>query len=596
VEGFIATNPLLIKAEGDGWRFLLHPLEEQIMRQLKASPLTEAPRVRGGKPSLVLAREAAWKVARQHGYREEEFDAAVELLEKRGLISLPANRSRLVEEETRVPQIAELRALLAQYQGRLQRVSEALPDNPQVAVWLKEVLAMEQLIGRYVTSPDEQNQTRLAETLRTRRRDLDGVIQAQQQQTGQHIGQLIQQATLNQPKREVLQEPPNEGLFGQQLETQRQSLLKEAQKVDEAFAPLRDQASELQVLVRQSSISPDDLVRLVQTAQRFQRALLEQQRQTAHLQELIGYYEQARQLLQHAQEFQARRLQQAPTDLAATCQAHLEAWALHITSELSSTKLDALKQASAWRQDFDALRSQFEQQVQAEQERFASTQEAYRRFLLGEYPQVKLWAEVLFNPAEPQDSYLRLWDGVHEVLKQVIELARKDVLALFDRAARLQAGSLATLPPPQRPAAQVQLDELQGRLRQHVEATTNWAEQVAAATFMQPVHARGITTLAAEMLNPIVTKLGKRKAEVTPDERQLAELEQQVLSAKLSPEEEALLAELTLLQQHNGAAGELELGLLLQGAADQQARWPVLASLYNKQRLRIKIAPVVFEV
>jgi hypothetical protein len=596
VESFIATNPLLIRAEGHGWRFTLHPLETQIMDQLKASPLTEAPRLSGGKPRPVLTREAAWKLAQQTGYREQEFDEAVVLLEKRGLISLPANRRKIIGEETRVPQIAELQRLLADYQSRLQRVKEALKDDPQVARWLQELPSFEQLIARCSGSPDEQMQTRLADTLRTRLRDLDVVIQAQQQQIGRHTAQLVQQATFTQGRLGVLQQPPGEGLFGRQLETQRQSLLKESQKVEEEFSPLREQASEIQTLVRQPSISPDELVRLVQTAQRFQKALLEQQRHVAHIQEMISYYDQAHQLLRLAQEFQERRLQQVPLDMAATFQTKLEAWSLRITGELSSTKLDGLRNEPQWRQEFDALRRDFDQQVQAEQDRFTSTQEDYKRFLLSKYPQVRLWAEVLFNPAQPQDSYTRLWDGVHEVLKQAVELARKEVLALYDRAARLQGGSLATLPPFERPEAQARLDDIQSRLRQHQETTTKWVEQVMAENFMDPVRERGMTTPAEVMLNPIVLRITKLKKEVVPDlESQLGELEQRVLKAKLSPEEEQILAELTLLQQNNGGGDELELGLLLQGAADQRASWRLLESLYAKQRLRIKIARVVFE-
>jgi hypothetical protein len=597
VENFLATNPLLIKAEGEGWRFLLHPLEEQIMAQLRASPITEAPRVRGGKPRAVLAREAAWKLARHMGYREEEFDAAVELLEKRGLVSVSANRGKIVEEETRVPQIADLRALFTDYQGRLQRVKVALPGHPQVAGWLQELPPFDQAIERCAASPDEQLQTRLAETLRTRQRDLDGVIQTQQQQINQHTSGLIQQAqmTFKQRGREVLQQPPGRGLFGHQLETQRQSLLKVTQKVEEEFAPLREQASEIQALVAQPGISPDDLVRLAQTAEHFQKALLDQQRQMTLLQEMVGYYDQAYHLLRLAQEFQESRLHQAPADLAAASQAQLEAWSLHISGELSGLKLEGLRHAAVWRQEFESLRSAFEQQVQAELERFVSTQEDYRRFLMREYPHARMWTEVVFNPAEPQDSYMRLWDGVHEVLKQVVELARKDVLALFDRAARLQGGGLATLPPQERPAAQTQLNEIQDRLHQQADRATQWVEQVLADNFMHPVRERGMTTPAEEMLKPIVQRMTKFKEQLTPDEGRLLGLEQQVLKAKLSSEEEAVLAELTHLHQNKGAAGELELGLLLQGAADQQARWRVLTSLYTKQRLRITIAPILFE-
>ncbi len=254
-----------------------------------------------------------------------------------------------------------------------------------------------------------------------------------------------------------------------------------------------------------------------------------------------------------------------------------------------------MHQQPRWQEAFETLRQTFERELQAEKERFTNTQDDYRRFLASKYPDLRLWAEITFNPAEPQDSYTRLWDGVHDVLKQAVEVARKQVLTLYDRAARLHGGSLVNLPPAERPSAQAKLDDLLTTLSKHQEITNKWAEQVTAPAFMDRVRERGATTPAEIMLNPVVTRITALTREVPDLDRHLSAIEQKVLAAKLTAEEEGMLAELIALQQSNGQHPEIELGLLLQNAANQQAHWDLIASLYAKQRLRIKIAPVVFD-
>lgn len=596
LENFLATNALLIKPEGTGWRFTLHPLETQIMHQLKTSPFTEPPRPGGsGKPRPRIARDAALKHAQEIGYREVEFEAALELLEKRGMISLGANRSKIIAEETRVPQVAELREVLAGYLSTLKTLQEALPENPQLLTYAKEAESIPKLIENFVQHPDEQKQANLLSHIQARQRDLDNIIQAEQKRVEQETERLIQQAVIKQSKVDILTQPLNGGLFSGQLEVQRASLHNAHEEILEKFSPLKAQLNDVLVLARQPVLAANNLVRLVQTNKGFQKELYDQQKRMAELTETIGYYSQARNLLSQAQDLQ-RRLQQAPADIATAFQEKLESWSLRITGELSSLKVSGLKREPQWREEFDTLRQDFEQQLQAERDRFARIQEDYQRFLLGKYPELRMWGEVLFNPAEPQDSYARLWEGVHEVLKQAVELSRKQVLALCDRAARLQGGSLSNLPPSERPAIQAQLDDVQDRLNKRSETTNKWFEQVLENKFMDPVRERGAVTPADVMLNPVVIKITKLTEEEVPGLRQtLAEIEQRILGAKTSAEEDQLLAELSSLQEKSGTEGEIELGLLLQGIGNQQVGWQLIASLYSKQRLRIKIAPVVFD-
>jgi len=593
LEAFINVNPLLIKEEHGGWRFLLHPLEAQILDQIKASPLTEPPRPPNGKARPYVKREVTLKAAEKLGYREDEFEEAIHLLEVRGLISLDTKRTKLIEEITRVPQVEELRSLREDYRNRLKIAKEALPDNVQVDSWMKEVEGSDKLIDRFVTAPDEVKQSGLSNLLQTRQRDLDRLIQDEQDRMAQDLRRRIQQGIVKQANAEMLHQPLNGILFAAQLNAQRMSLLKEYSEVASKIEPLQEQLNELLQQAEQPLLAASDLLSLVQAHKRLQRDIHQLEQRQAQVNDLLRYYGQVRHLLSQAQALR-QRFQIVPADLAAAFQNALDQWSLLITSELSSDKLNGLNREPRWREQFEVIQQDFEKQLQAERDRFAGIQADYKSLLKNKFPTVEIWSDVVFNPTEPQDSYTRLWDSVHEVLKRVVERIRQQVQEVYDRAARLQGGSLSNLPPTERPALQTQLDESLARLAEYNERTNNWVESVGASSFMNRVRERGATTSAEIMLKPVITNITKRTQDLPEIERSIAEIEQKVLASSLSSEEEDALAGLITLQQQTAISDGVELGLLLQGLGNQADSWKLIAQLYSKQRLRIKIAPVMF--
>lgn len=596
LENFMLTNPLLIRAEGGGWLFTLHPLEARIMGLLKESPLTVPSLSSGsGKPRPVIGREAALKMAQGLGYRDQEFVAAIELLTKRGLVSLSSDETKIIGEETRVPQVTELRQALAGYQTRLQRVKEGLKDNPQVDRWVGELATLDQLIKRCTTTPDEQMQTRIANTIQTRQRDLDLVIQTQQQQIAYQIKQSIQQAAIKQGKPEVLQHTLGEGLFSRQLETQRVSLQREHQEAMERFASLKEQYDQIQSLAELPTLNADELVRLVQAYKHFQKTLLDQQERITRVYDLIEVYDRVRQLLSQGQDLQQRRFQQAPADIASSFQERLDAWSLSVTGDLSSDKLDGLKREPAWRRELNELQQEFEQRLQAERERFSNIQSDYKKFLESKIPQTNLWPDILFNPAEPQDSFTRLWDAVHDALKRAVEMVCRQLQEAHDRAVRLQSGGAQHLPPTERPDFQNLLSALLTQISEYVGPTNTWARDVAEQSFIERVRKNGTSKSAEEMLGPVISQITSLSDWLQEQVERLVEMERSTLAARLSADEEQVLAKLTTLQQSSNSGTEIELGLLFQGDEDQQTWWRLIASLYSKQRLSIKITPLFFE-
>ena len=154
---------------------------------------------------------------------------------------------------------------------------------------------------------------------------------------------------------------------------------------------------------------------------------------------------------------------------------------------------------------------------------------------------------------------------------------------------------MLNLPPSERPAQQTQLDNLLLELTEYSDKTNKWAERVAAPDFVERVREQGATTSANAMLKPVIANITMLTEQLPRLNRTITEVEQKVLAAKLSPEEEAVLAVLNDMQQETGSSDGSELGLLLQRLGrEQETSWRLLSRLYSKQRLRIKIAPTVF--
>jgi len=471
-----------------------------------------------------------------------------------------------------------------------------LQDNPQVYKWLEDIGKYHQLIERLAVAPDEQRQTTLDNTIRNRFNDLNAVIQTEQNRIAQDVKRLLKQAIAKQDTTAVLNQPLQEGFFRSQLDTQRQSLLREGSEVASTYESLRKQLDDLLGIVDNPSPLPvEDLPHLVQVHQRLQNNIHHVEQQTAQLEKMLSHYGKVRLLLQQAMDLQ-QRFQNVAADTSIVFQKELEAWALGITGELSSHKLVALANDRAWQEQFDAIRHSFEQTLQDERERFARVQSNYRTFLLSKLASIPMWAEVAFNPGEPQDSYNRLWDGVHEVLQEAVHKIRGEMQAAYDRTARLQGGALLNLLQAERPVKQAELNELLAHLSEYISKTAKWAEGISGPRFTEKVSKDSAIGPAEEILGFVIKQISDLRAWLQGQMQSLTSIEHGVIAASPSAEEQAILALLDNLQRDSGSLDGIEIGLLLQRLGEkQEISWQNIASLYSKQRLRIKIAPVTFD-
>ncbi|GCE49986.1 hypothetical protein EI42_01725 [Thermosporothrix hazakensis] len=99
LENFLYTNRLLVREEEkEQWRFTLHPLEKQILTLVK--------------PYYVDGREKAAieALVKTQGYRTEEFEEALVLMQIRGLISVSSDGNVLFPELETLPEQPAMQA------------------------------------------------------------------------------------------------------------------------------------------------------------------------------------------------------------------------------------------------------------------------------------------------------------------------------------------------------------------------------------------------------------------------------------------------------------------------------------------------------
>jgi hypothetical protein len=594
LENFLNTNALLLKAEGvDKWRFMLHPLEQQVMEQLKESHYTEPPRP-SGKPRRKIEHTTALRIAREKGYRNDEFEEALALLKLRGLISLNPSHTWIIAEEMQVPLVSDLRIALHHYKNRLEIVKEILKDNQQIDGWLEAIPKYTQLIEQLAIVPDEQRQTNLDSTIRIRQNDLDGTIHVLRNQLAENIQQRIQEGVTKRVSADMLEQALPEGFFQPQLNTQRISLLKEYGDIGTKRSQMKEQFNRLHALIEKPDFSENDLLHIVKEQKRIRNGIAQIDENIVQFQKKENFYNKACQMLCQAKELQ-NRLQQVASDIGTVFQKELDEWALGIKGEFSSNKLKALEQYERWQVQLSEIQQHFEQQLQAERERFVKIHTDYKQFVIRQFAHKNLWSDISFNPADPQDSYNRLWNQVHAMLKSALSNVQKDLQAAYDRCARILGSEFQDLSAVERFDIQTQLEQLQHHLSTTINETSIFHHRISEERFIPWIQLEGLVKFAEELLGPMLMQISSLHEWLGDSLDCVAESEQRIASARLSPQDETILAVLTRLTQSTNAAEGIELGLLLQHLTEyQNTSWQDIMCLYFKQRLSIKVAPVIF--
>lgn len=574
------------KGNGTGAeRFKLHPLERAIQRLLTERGQKQYimhPRTHQAieAPALSTAEIAA--ALKPHGYREEEIDAAHDLLEARQLIQRDTKQGRILATEPDIPPISEVRALVDGLRSRLDRLQPVLGREA--------LLSLEQSVKSWQGGLARDAKTLAPAQLLSAKRAAERAGEVLDQLTGERLTRLAAEAAslsttgaddarLTAP----LGQPAGGGLFVDQLNMVRVELLRLATGLREHEEGARRYAREARDILDRAGRVDDALTQAAEKITRSRQVLDVVRSQREGLGIHVGNYTEARRMLEDATSLLNDKLLPIGPPLAAQRDA-LESWARDIREALVTRKIDALREVEDWRRDLHVVRQAVVEYERIVRDAFNDRQQILRGLLTRYFP---AGAEAM-GPLLPYD--LSDPPGSHRFLEHQFRTAIHRVRGQLDArigelrrdAAELAApDSLAILPVDERgPAARDMQEVEQQALLLEEKWGARLAELVSVASPSTPLDAEKLDQTAREV-HQIAGDYQQLLTRVRAVQRLLQE-------TRLTPAEERANVVLLALAQA-GDADFLEFQRRIHQDLGGADAWALLRGLAQKARLRVRI-------
>lgn len=590
-DNFQRAFPDLVKIEepfrGDNAgavRFALHPLETRI-RQLvnergeKQRRMNKHTNQTADVP--VLAIGDIRRALLPFGYRTEEIETAIDLLEARRLMQRD-NMGQLIALEPAVPQTEEVAGALKVYQQRLQLLKPLLEPSLHARLVADTRRYESAFVTKDGKPPLPHLLISLQRELQRLNGDLDRIVQERGQQLKQLAAELGREMDFSRLDASLAQ-PATGGLFVDQLNMARVALQRE-------LSDLRSRSESIRMTARESGerleqASPDDAA-LVANAQKLNEArnTLQNLHTTRDsLQRRVANYGDAQRLLVDASSFYNDKLLRlgSPVD---TQRQDLDRWNRAIVEALMTRRIDALAEIESWRARLQALQQEVAEYERGIQNAFAERQQQLRRILTDNF---KLSAGVLepplvYNPLDREGSY-RLLE--QQFRREIGKLHQRSSARLDDlrRIARtiIAPDTLSLLPDENRAPADVSM-------RQAIAALTQIEERMQQLFTQLAVLASTETPAIMLAFAPLWQGILETQELIAKIAEQIQSLRRLLQETALTPAEEQAY-KLLLELAPNGEVDMVEFQQRVKRDLGAQDAWEVLRALSTKSRVRVRV-------
>lgn len=373
-------------------------------------------------------------------------------------------------------------------------------------------------------------------------------------------------------------------MFADQLNHVRVELRRDLTRLQSDDAALRDRLIALADRLNNSTISDADLEALIKEVRDMGDQHQQRQRQVQQYGTIYTHYSEAAGLLGQASTLQTTIYELG--EPAEELSRRLEGWSLNLRSQISSEKTGALTQVVTWRDRFSDIHREVEALRSQAIERFTTIQSRYRTLFTNELrmPQDQLFPLFIYNPLDPQGSYTALYTAVRDTFIRLGHGLTDRVDALQASIRQVQSTNLERLLDTERTALLAQYSDLEQAVKAvHSQASPLLA--VSLETVQQYDPSGGI-----DGLTPLIITAKEGRTAWNNAQQTKLELDRQLGQIALKPDEAQLYA---AIRQLVGAGdAEIDLAQLLLSAPNRQEIWALLQVLYDKRRLRIKIAAV----
>lgn len=568
-------------------RFTLHDLEKGILNKLKRSSKTEQVLVNGEFRYIqLLDRHSVDEWAASLGYRDEEIEAIIGLMEARELIEQDKRRRMLREKVAQVPTNAELRAETQKWIADLATLSQAFPESPQLRQWREEAEDIQRSLTQK-TQRDDTEQILMQQRIQDSRRQLEGFANERRQRLKTQVSKL-RSAVATNPNLRISLETVITGqvAYVKSLNDLRLELLREQMHLDNEGEKLRSHIGVTETELNVESVSFTDLAHLVEVYHRHEQNAdaLKAQRETLGVR--FGNFARWQTLVETGSTLMGEF--RSWGGLVAEERARFDQVVQRITEHLDQEQFDALSHAPDYQAKLDEIATNVRQQANEASNRFVDLQKRYRQALIHALdlsPEL-LWFPHQYNPTAPEDSYTRLVADVRVVLIDFHDQLRRAASKLLeDVRLTLQSPALSVLPPGERDQLQQDGRHLSEDLEQIVGQLMTIKQSIDDTVIKDfPKDSEGqFAGLLSALKN-----LNGRLAELR---QSIITLNHQLQSLELTPLQQDVFDAI----QSNGT--EIEIGELRQMMKhlSEPDFWSALNEIHAKRRVRVIVSPVRYD-
>lgn len=418
----------------DDWRgndpgsilFALHDLEKRILHWLRESNDTEIVDV--GKESVaihVINTADIYANAQALGYRDEEIEQLLELLERRELIDSqhykirerPSTNVDLDSVTTQVNSFGQTIEVLLDGFSENNQLNRLLADAEKWIAFLRE--------QRNSGTPDAQKIYRLQRTIQTRQHDLTDIIQAEETKLRREINLIRQSIKPVNPRHiEVLNTPIGGSVgFVEQINVLRTTLVRQANKVRAEAEQVRTQFGRIESAIQNDELTPERLVRLVQEIATIREQIEQVSSSVSEFEQQYADMERWRSVVELGSQL-SDQIQQM-VNVTGPQQNEFDDISLRIREEISSTassnKLAVLGSHTIYHSQLSNLLSTVRNIRREAESQFIELQNRYHRLLTQDrlYPREKLGKPYSYNISDPDASYELLFRHVQTIVQEI---------------------------------------------------------------------------------------------------------------------------------------------------------------------------------
>lgn len=419
-------RPPTSKTDGEV-RFTLHDLENRIWERLRQSDRISREKTSTGLVNIhKLDRGEVRRMARGLGYREDELEAVLMLLEKRHIIDTPT-AYEIREAVSGANDVDAVYAAVKLYRDDVTILQNGFPDEgllTQHVKWATGWLAdLDQqrntgkIDGEQITKIDRNTKLRHAD-LRTFRQDKQKALAKDLQRIRQMLRPLASLDLLEKSLAGSVN-------YVEQVNALRSALRQTGERTKSKVDQAHQRIEELAGLLGAPDVSVQNLVKYAQQLDALDVEVKDASRLATELEQHLSQLRAWSDLVTHgsilSNEIQrmgkaGERFEQEFTELSAR---------IRETISTTANKLHALPNYVAHKDYLDQLRRMVKQAGDTLQETFNERQAAYRQILLSKkLVQAESFTQITFNFGNPEESYQQLYRETKRRLHEAVTRMR----------------------------------------------------------------------------------------------------------------------------------------------------------------------------